>query len=189
MIWLILGVATWSVLHLLKSAAPGFRGALIAKLGENGYRGLFSLLLLGALVLIVLGWRAAEPVEVYKPFDAIRPLGSLFILAGFWLMAASRSKSNVRRFVRHPQLSGVIAWAVGHLISNGDMLALILFGGMGAWAVLEMLLINRRDGAWAKPEPAPLSAEILPLGIGFALFVAIFFLHPYLFGVSPIPKE
>ena len=72
------------------------------------------------------------------------------------------------------------------LLANGDILSVVLFGGMGVWAVAEIVLINRREGAWIKPEPVPISAEIRPILIGVVVFVAFFAAHPYLFGVSPM---
>ena len=93
---------------------------------------------------------------------------------------------NVKRVLRHPQLTGLIVWAIGHLLANGDILSVVLFGGLGVWAVAEIVLINRREGAWVKPEPVPISAEIRPVLIGLVVFVALFAAHPYLFGVSPM---
>ncbi len=89
--------------------------------------------------------------------------------------------------IRHPQLTGFAIWAGAHLLANGDRQSLILFGGLGLWAVLAILFINRRDGAWVKPDPLPMTAEVKPLAIAIVGFAVLFFAHPWLFGVSPLP--
>jgi uncharacterized membrane protein len=102
------------------------------------------------------------------------------------LFVASNLPTNLKRLIRHPQLTGVATWAFAHLLANGDSRSLVLFGGIGVWAVVEMGLLNRRDGAWRRPEPLPLVAELKPL-IGAAVAFAILFLaHPYIAGVSPL---
>ena len=100
----------------------------------------------------------------------------------------AHGKTNVKRFIRHPQLTGLVIWAAGHLLANGDNRSLVLFGMLGLWAIVEMMLISRREGAWARPDPMPLTGEIRPVVAGLVIFAAFLFAHPYLFGVSPIPS-
>ena len=96
-------------------------------------------------------------------------------------------KSNIKRFLRHPMLSGVVLWAIGHLLMNGDDRSLVLFAGIGIWAVLEILLINRRQGAYEKPPVIPVVRDLIPLAAGAVVFAVFLFLHPWLFGVSALP--
>jgi uncharacterized membrane protein len=106
------------------------------------------------------------------------------MLLAFFLFVASGQKTNVERLIRHPQLTSVIIWAGAHLLSRGDSRSLVLFGTLGVWALLEIPLISRRQGAWQRPAPAPLKAELKPLAIAVVVFLVVSALHPYLFGVS-----
>ena len=107
----------------------------------------------------------------------------LFVLAGFILFAAAKSANNFKRVLRHPQLTGVLSWAIGHLLANGDSRSLVLFGTLAAWSVIEMIAINRRDGAWQKPERAPLRVDVITVVIGVVLFVVFLLLHRWIAGI------
>jgi uncharacterized membrane protein len=138
------GILLFAILHLSRSFARELRSNLITRLGGNGYRGLFSLLVLGAFAMIVFGWRSALPQPLYNPPAALQSLALLLLVLAFTLMVVSARPSRLHRFVRHPQLTGVVLWGCAHLLLNGDSRALLLFGGMTVWAVLEMFAISRR---------------------------------------------
>ena len=188
MIWLWLGVVLWSGVHLIPSLAQGMRASLIERLGDTPYKFVFALSIVLSIILMVVGWRSTIPVGIYSPPLWGAPLGSFLVLIAFVLFGAAHGKTNVKRFIRHPQLTGLVTWAVGHLLANGDSRSLVLFGALGLWAIAEMLLINRREGAWTRPQPTPLTGEIRPVLTGLVVFAVFLFLHPYLFGVSPIPS-
>ena len=153
------------------------------RLGENGYKGVFSLLLLGSFALMILGWRSADFTHVYSPPMALRSVAFLIIAVAFVLLVAASLKTRLRRIVRHPQLTAVALWAIAHLLLNGDLRSLVLFGGLGLWAVLTIAAINRREGAWSK-EPAPaLSAELLLVRIAAAALGLTVVVHPWISGV------
>jgi len=185
---LITGIAVWCIVHLFPSVLPAKREALIARLGENPYRGLFALIILASLVTIVLGWRAATPVAVFAPPLLGSPIVSVLVYVAFLLFVAARAKTNLKRFLRHPQLTGVIVWSIAHLLANGDSRSLALFGSLGVWAVLEILMINRRDGVWQKPAAMPLKSDIVVILIAAVAFAVIFYFHGALFGVSPMAR-
>ncbi len=186
MIWLWLGVLIWSAVHAMPSLAPAMRTSLIERLGDKPYKGAFALTIAFSILLMVLGWRAAEADIVYEPPAIGRHLAMLLILLAFILFGLSHGKSNLKRFIRHPQLTAIVLWALGHLLANGDSRSVVLFGVLGVWALIEMMLLDRRDGAPTPPEPRPWRAEIKPLLIGVGIYVVFIFLHPFLFGVSPI---
>jgi uncharacterized membrane protein len=186
MIWLALGVLLWSGAHFFPSLGASTRSAWIARIGEGPYKGGFTLCLVTALVLMVLGWRAAPPVPVYAPPNWGPTLAILLMVVGLLLFAASAVPTNIKRILRHPQLTGVASWSAAHLVSNGDGRSVVLFGGLGLWALLEMLFINRRDGAWQKPEAVPLQAELRLLIAAVVTFALLYWIHPYIAGV-PIP--
>lgn len=188
MIWLWLGLIVWSVVHAMPSLAPGLKTKLIGGLGEGPYKGAFALLIVASIVLMVLGWQWSVADIVYEPPLWGRHVAMLLVLIAFLLFAFSHGKSNTKRFIRHPQLSAVVAWAIGHLLANGDSRSVVLFGVLGLWALIEMVLLNRRDGAPALPAPRPWLAELKPVVIGLVLYVIFIVVHPYLFGVSPIGR-
>jgi len=102
------------------------------------------------------------------------------------IFLGSAVPTNLKRVLRHPQLLGVAIWSAAHLLSNGADRWLVLFGGLGSWSVLEMLAINRRDGARQQPEPVPVAAELKSLVAAVVAFAVLYFAHPYITGV-PIP--
>jgi len=184
MLWLLIGVLLWSCAHLFPSAGASTRARLIERVGEGPYMGGFALTILVSVALMVLGWRSAVPAFVYAPpaWGATAALPLMF--AALLSFAASGAPSNIKRVLRHPQLSGVAAWAAAHLLANGDQRSLVLFGGLGVWAILAMLSINRRDGAWERPDPAPMTAEVRPMLAAIVIFAVLFFAHPYVAGVA-----
>jgi len=183
-LWLFLGVALWSGLHLLPSVGRNARAALIARLGEGPYKGLFSLGLIGAIALMVVGFRGTPPSLVYAPPAVAYTLAKPLMFVAFVLFLASGVPTNIKRFLRHPQLTGVALWSGTHLLANGEGRSLLLFGGLGLWALVSMVCINRRDGAWVKPEPLPASAELKPLVAGVVGFAIFWFAHPWIAGVA-----
>jgi uncharacterized membrane protein len=184
---LISGVLAWALIHLVPAALPGMRNALVAKAGEKPYRGIFSLLILASLVMIVIGWRSSPPAAVYTPPAWGATLAFMLMFLAVVLFGASHAKTNIKRIVRHPQLTSVLLWSVAHLAANGDSRSMILFGGLGVWALIEMSLINRRDGKWVKPERAAMKSEMIGATISVVVFLVLIALHPYFAGVSPLP--
>lgn len=180
---LVLGVLLFAGVHLTKSTAPALREAMLQRLGGNGYRGLFSLLVLGSIGLMVFGWRQTVPQYLYSPSAALQAPALFLLVVAFWLLVVSSRPSRVHRLLRHPQLTGVALWGVAHLLLNGDSRALVLFGGMAAWALLEMFAINRRDGAWVKRAPPGLGADVINLLITTVVLAVLVYLHPWFSGV------
>ncbi len=183
MLILIAGIALWSILHLMPAAAPGVRHELASRVGEKPYKALFALSILASLALIVLGWRATQPHLLYLPPAWGRSVAIVLMVVAVYLFGAARRPSVVKRYIRHPQLTGLVTWSAAHLLANGDQRSLLLFGGLGAWAIVEMLAINRRDGAWIKPEPPALSREAPGIVITLVVFAILFFAHPWFTGV------
>lgn len=182
---LALGVLLWSFAHFLPSLFADPRRKLVERFGENAYKGLFLLLTVLAIYLIVSGWKAAVPESVYLPPAWGRHVTALLMLIGLVLFFAPYPPNNIRRLLRHPQLTGVVLWGAGHLLANGELRSVILFGGFTAWALAEMLLINRRDGTWTRPAPAPRRNDVLLVAGGILVYVALAASHRWLFGFSP----
>ena len=185
--WLIAGVALFISTHLVSAVVPSAVSSLKAAIGPNLFRGIYSVLVLVGVTLIVIGWRSAIPVVVYAPPVWGSHLALTLMFVAVYLFGASHAKLRVLRFVRHPQLTAVLIWSVSHLLANGDIRSIILFGPLGIWAALEIPLINRREGEWQKPAPAAMKSEIIGLVVGAVVYLVLIALHPYFAGVSPIP--
>ncbi len=179
MLVLILGLALWTAAHLYKRFAPESR----ARLGDRG-KGLVAAALVVSVVLMVLGYRAAPYVAVWTPPAFLTHVNNLLMLLAFYLYAASGMKTAITRRIRHPQLTAVKTWAVAHLLVNGDLASILLFGGMLAWAVVEVIAINRAEPVWTPPPPAPVSKEVMAV-VGAVVVVGIVgAIHIWL-GVNP----
>lgn len=183
---LIFGVVLFAGVHFIPSLAPGVKSGAMERMGEGGYKGIFSLLLLASFALMITGWRSAEPAYLYALPAAVRWPAMGLIALGFVVMGASTRNSRIRLLVRHPQLTGVILWSIGHLLINGDSRSVVLFTGLGLWAAIEIMLINRREGAWAKEPPPSWGAEVVTLVIAAVVIGVFTWAHPWLSGVAII---
>jgi len=176
---LILGVLIWSGAHLFKRVAPDRRAAM----GDAG-KGLVTVLLVLSIVLMVLGYRWADPVILWDSPRFLTHLNNLLMLFAIYLFAVSGMKTGLSRVIRHSQLTAVKTWALAHLLVNGDLASLILFGGLLAWAVISVIVINRAQREWTKPAPAPMGKEIGAIVGAVVVMGAISWLH-MLVGPSP----
>jgi uncharacterized membrane protein len=180
---MIAGLMLWSIVHFFPALAPGLRQSLVERMGKNGYKGLFALLIMLSVVLIAFGWRHTIPTHIYLLPPAFKHVAMLLIVAAFVLMGAAQYPTRIKRIIRHPQLTGVMTWALAHLLLNGDSRSILLFGWLGAWALLEIILINRREGAWIKPETPTWGRELRGLAISIVVIIVVVFIHPYIAGV------
>ena len=183
MILLILGVLLWAAVHFFPVFMPNMRAGIMSQVGEGPYKGIFSLLLLGSIVLMVFGWRAAGDGVAFDVDGALRHVSYAFILLGIILFAAAKGKSRIRTLLRHPMLTGMAMWAIGHLLVNQEARSVILFGGMLLWAGISIVGINRREGAYSPPDPWSWGREVIMLVIAGLVYLGLVFAHPYLTGI------
>ncbi len=186
MVLLVLGILLFAGVHFVPSLAPGLKLSWLSRLGEGGYKGTFSLLLLAAFALIITGWRSAQPEFLYTPLPALRHPAMLLLVIAFLLMVVSSRNSRLKLVIRHPQLTGVTLWGIAHLLMNGDNRSLVLFGGMAVWAVVEMITINRRDGTWIKGAAPSWGTEIVNLVITLVVVGVVVYIHPWLSGMPVV---
>ena len=187
MVLLVLGVILWSGAHWLPIGGRSLRTQIVTRVGIGPYKGLFSLTILFSIVLMVLGWRSCAMTPLYSPASWSRLVANALMGLSLVLLVASVLPNNLRRWLRHPQLSSVVAWSAAHLIANGDARSIVLFGGLGLWAIASMSLTNRRDGAWVKAEGIGAGYDLLALGASAVLFWLIRAGHPWIAGVSALP--
>ncbi|MCV6823599.1 MULTISPECIES: NnrU family protein [Halocynthiibacter] len=179
MIWLFLGVLLWMDAHMFKRILPQVR----ERMGNAG-KGVVAGTLLLSIVLMVIGYRSAEVIPVYTPMAGMGHLNNLLMLFSIFLLGAGSAPGVVRTKIRHPMLTGVIVWAVAHLLVNGDLASIILFGGLGLWAIAQMLLINHAEGAWQRPEAGTWARDLRVAVIAIVLYAVIAGIHTWL-GYSP----
>jgi len=183
---LVLGVVLFALVHWLPVVGRPVREKMVAAMGLGPYKGVFTLLIVGSIVLMVFGWRAVIPEAVYDPPVWGAHLALLLMFVVMVLFVASGGKSVVRQWIRHPMLTAMVLWAVTHLLANGENRSLVLFGGIGLWALLTIPLTNRRDGPRERPERGPLAGEIKLLVISAVVYAVVLFAHPFFTGVSPL---
>ena len=186
MTWLLLGIALFVLVHVSSSVLHPLHAGLKRRIGANAHRGLYSVAVLAGVVLIVIGWRQTVPVALYGPPSWGPMLTLPLMFLALYLLGSSHAKTTVTRYVRHPQLAAIVVWAVAHLLANGDVRSFALFAALGAWALIEMPLLNRRDGEWLKPPPSTAKKEWIAVGVTATVFLVLIALHRFYAGVSPL---
>lgn len=188
---MIAGLAVFLGSHLLP-AFPDARAGLKARLGENGYRGLFSLVAIAGFVLLVWGyglWRAEGPAVLYVPPGWMRHLVMLLMLPVFPLLFAAYLPGRIKATVRHPMITAVKLWAFAHLLANGDAASLVLFLGFLGWGVVDRISVKRRErvGLIAAARGGPARNDAIALVLGLAVYgLFVWKLHTWLIGVPVI---
>lgn len=175
MFYLILGLALWCSVHLLKRLAPGLR----AKLGDPG-KGLIAVAMLLSIWLMIKGYGQADGPTFWGRNAALVGINNLLMLLSIYLFAAAGARTALARRMRHPMLIAVKVWALAHILVNGDLPSFILFGGLMAWAVVEVIVINRSEPDWTPPEPAPKDKEVKAAIITLVMYGAIAGIHYWL---------
>jgi uncharacterized membrane protein len=194
---LILGLVLFLGTHAF-TMFRGPRAELIGRLGENRYKGIYTILSLLGFVLMIWGfgrYRADGMIPVWDPPVWTRHLAVLLTLFAFISLAAMGPKpSHIQAAVKHPMLLAVKIWATAHLLANGDLGSILLFGGFLAWAVAARISLKRRSDEPARklPKPAPSGwrRDITAVVAGIVVwFVFARFLHPLLIGVAVWPGQ
>jgi uncharacterized membrane protein len=186
---LVLGIAIFLGIHLLPTV-PGLRDRLAARLGANGYRALFSLLSLAGLALLVYGFAKAPLIEIWTPPPFTRWVAIVLMWPAFVFLAAAYLPGEIKARLKHPFLVAVKTWALAHLIANGDLASIILFGAFLAYAVYDRIALKgRRPTALiAARGPGARRNDLLALALGTALYLAfLLWLHPLLIGRPALP--
>lgn len=183
---LIAGLVVFLGAHTF-TTLRGTRAAQIGRLGEGAYKGLYSAVSAIGLGLIVWGfarYRAHDYLQLWTPPQALKPLAILLMWFAFVALAATYSPAGkIKATLRHPMLVAVKSWALAHLLANGDLGALLLFGTFLAWAVYDRIAVKRRGDAGAPPVATPTAGDAIALAVGTTAFVAMFWLHPWVIGV------
>lgn len=187
---LVAGLLIFLGVHSIRVFADDWRSAQIARLGPGAWKGIYALFALLGFVLIVWGYGEARsaPTVLWVPPIWTRHLASLLLLPAFVLLVAAYVPgSRIRARIGHPMVAGTKLWALAHLLSNGNLADLLLFGSFLAWSVMLFVSLRRRDRAVGAHRVAgPISRDIIVI-IGGIVAWAVFagFLHGPLIGVRP----
>jgi uncharacterized membrane protein len=163
------------------------RAAAIARLGLNGYRALFALVSLAGLALIVWGYgqyRAHELIQVWSPPAFMRHITEGLMLFAVIFFTAAFIPSHIKAKAKHPMLAGVKAWALAHLLSNGDLGSILLFGAFLAWGVYARIAAKRRGDVGTTAAPAGWTNDVIVVVLGIVIYLALgYAFHPMVIGV------
>ncbi|MES2838962.1 MAG: NnrU family protein [Pseudomonadota bacterium] len=192
MLLLILGLVLFLGVHSVSIVSPGGRHRLVKQLGEGPWKGLYSLVSLAGFALIVVGYGAAReaPVVLYTLPNGLRHLAAVLMLPVFVLLLAAYLPGRIQRAAKHPMLLAVKLWALAHLLANGTLADVVLFGGFLAWAVVDRISVKKRAAAGLL-RPGPVlpgskANDAIALVGGLAIYVLfVVWAHAWLIGVRP----
>lgn len=195
MILLIAGLIIFIGIHSIRIVSEDSRTRFIEKHSANAWKGMYSLVSLVGLVLIVYGYQQTrlEPMYVWHPPAAMRHIASLLMLFSFVLLAATYVPGNaIKAKLVHPMLLGIKIWAIAHLLANGRLGDIVLFGVFLAWAVVDLIACKKRDRAQVSQHASAIEPDsnmvrtviAIVVGVGAYLVFALW-LHIKLIGVSP----
>jgi uncharacterized membrane protein len=184
---MILGLVLFLGVHTLTTQRE-VRARIIASAGESGYKIGYSLVSAAGLALIVWGfahYRATGWIDVWNPPVALKHIALALMLPAVILVVASYIRGRIYTTLKHPMLAGVKLWAAAHLIANGDLGSIILFGSFLGWAVFDRISLKRRGDAGAPPIPVggPVN-DLIAIAVGIIAYLALgFAFHPVVIGV------
>ena len=187
---LILGLVLFLGTHSLRIFADGWRTTTRARMGEGAFKGVYTLLSLAGFALICYGYGLARqsPVVVWQPPVAMRHVAALLTLVAFIFLAASGvPRNSIKSRLKHPMVLGTKVWAFAHLLSNGNLADVVLFGTFLVWAVLNFRAARGRDRAQGITYAAgTVSGTAITVVVGVVLWVVFaLWLHGMLIGVRP----
>ncbi len=178
---LIMGFVLFFGAHL-SPGVFGLRASLVQRFGEKRFRGFYVATSVTGMICLIAGKAIAPHVDIWLP-PPWAPKATLVLVAiGFILLMALLLPTNLRRLTRHPMLWGVASWSAGHLLANGDLASMILFGGFGAYALISIASLTRRGVQKATTTYAAWQDAVALAAAGIA-YAAMLRAHPYLFGV------
>jgi uncharacterized membrane protein len=182
MVWLVAGLVLFFSVHVFSTMREA-RARVVKAMGEKPYKGVYALVSLVGLVLIVAGMGQAPRTELWAPPEWGRYAAVWFMPFAFISLAAAFIPGNLRRVTAHPMLWGVTLWALLHLLANGDLAGLVVFGGFGLYSVHAMSSQNAR-GVQAAAGKWPIVNDVLTVAAGLAAYWLLLHYHGRLFGVA-----
>ena len=186
---LIIGILVFLGVHLLP-AFPSVRDTLIGRFGETGYKALFGVLSLLGFVLLIWGFAIAPYVPVWSPPAWTRWVAIVLMLPAFIFLVAAYVPGQIKAKLKHPMLVAIKTWALAHLIANGDLASIILFGSFLAYAVFDRITLKHRAPSALVETPGDGGArnDVIAVVLGMVLYIVfLIWLHPLLIGRAVVP--
>ncbi len=188
---LIIGLVIFFAMHTVSIINEPWRDRMVAKLGELPWKGVYSLVAIVGFVLIVWGYGLARgnPVVLYTPPMWLRHVALLLLIPVFPLLLATYFPGRIQAATKHPMLVATKLWAVAHLLANGILADVLLFGSFLAWAVVDRISMKHRTQRPVPGVPPSKVNDIIAVIFGLALYIAFaLWLHMWLIGISPIGR-
>ncbi|MGH1464351.1 MAG: NnrU family protein [Cognatishimia sp.] len=176
---LLLGLLLWYAAHFFKRLAPNRRAAM----GDKG-RGPVALTILAGVVLMVIGYRMSEYTHLWDRAGWATPVNNTLMIFALYFTSPGPSKGALFYKMRHPMLTGFMLWVISHLLVNGDLTSLVLFGGLGLWALLEIIVINRAEPSFSPNPKGSIAKDGMFFAISILLVGVIGYIHTF-FGLTP----
>jgi uncharacterized membrane protein len=188
--YLLAGLVLFLGVHSTSIIAPAWRDSMAARLGEQPWKALYSVASIAGFVLLLWGYGQArlDTVPLYDPPTWLRHIAAILMVPVFPLLLAAYFPGRIKAAAQHPMLTAVKLWAVAHLLANGTLADVLLFGGFLAWAVADRISLKRRTVRPVRALRERRFNDLIVVVAGFALYVwFIAWAHARLFGVSPMP--
>jgi uncharacterized membrane protein len=183
------GLAIFFATHYFTTFRSRADGGLAQRMGRGSYMGLYSLITLAGFVLMIWGVANLKPwLPIWTPPSWTRHIAMLLMVPAMILIVAAYVPTGfIKKAVRHPMITAVTLWALAHVIANGDLASIILFGAFLIYGIVDRIAVNRRGDVGAAIANPNIFGDLLALGIGGGLYAAIiYYLHPLLFGVPVV---
>lgn len=189
MLYLVIGLVIFLGVHSVSIVAPAWRDRTVASIGALPWRGIYAVISIIGFVLLVYGYGQARqaPVQLYSPPIWARHLTLLLMVPVFPLLLAAYMPGRIKTALKHPMLVAVKLWALSHLLANGMLADVLLFGGFLAWAVVDRISLKRRPTRPIPSAPPSKANDFIAVIAGLVLYVIfVMWLHTRLIGVSPL---
>ena len=186
---LLAGLVIFFGVHSVAIVAPSWRDQMAARLGDAAWKAAYSLVSIVGFVLLVRGYAAArlDPVLLYEPPHWLRHIAAILMVPVFPLLLSAYLPGRIKAAAQHPMLAAIKLWATAHLLANGMLGDVLVFGGFLAWAVVDRISLKRRLPRAAPALPEGRYNDLIAVVLGFALYVwFIAWAHARLFGVQPM---
>jgi uncharacterized membrane protein len=186
---LITGLIIFFAVHSVAIVADGWRQRMIGKIGEWPWKGLYSVVAAVGLVLIIWGYALARhtPVVLYVPPEWLRHVALILLVPVFPLLLSTYLPGRIQAAARHPMLAATKLWAFAHLLVNGTLADVLLFGTFLVWAVADRISLKRRAEPWVPRLPRSSANDVIAVVGGLGMYIAFtLWLHTLLIGVSPL---
>lgn len=191
MTYLLAGLVVFLGAHSISIVAPAWRDGMVARLGEQPWKGLVGLVSIAGFVLLAWGYGQArlDPVVLYVPPTWLRHLSLLLLVPVFPLLLAAYLPGRIKASMKHPMLVAVKLWALAHLLANGTAADVLLFGAFLAWAVVDRISVGRRPLRPVRGAPPARFNDAIAIVAGLALYVIfVGWAHLWLIGVAPVAR-